>query len=103
MVVGANVKLADDHGNEYKDKYTYCQVQKLAAAGVKKCKQKCIPHQDYVEALINSTIKSVIQRTIVSKNHRLYTQQMTRTALSCFDVKRVILPDGISTVPYGYY
>ena len=101
MVVAVKEKLCD--GNDNENVYTYSQVQKLAAAGVKKCKQKCVPHEVYVEALINQSIKNVTQKTIKSKNHILYTQEMCRSAVSCLDIKRVVLSDGFSTVPYGYF
>ena len=101
IAIETEVKIKDDKGVDSGSIFSL--EQKLAAAGVKKCKHSHIPHQDYVEALISSNIKMMEQKTIVSKNHTLYTQVMTRTALSCFDIKRVILSDGITTVPYGYF
>ena len=77
--------------------------QKLAAAGVKKSVQKLLKHHLYVEALTTSDIYRITQNTIVSKNHNIYTQRATRIGLSCLDIKRIVLPDGIRTRPYGYF
>ena len=76
---------------------------KLAAAGVKRSSQKLLKHHQFVEAIASSSTFHITQNTIVSKQHRVYTQKMLRTALSYFDVKRIILPDGITTRPYGYF
>ena len=76
--------------------------QKLAAAGVKKCKHRLLKHHDYVETLCNFRTRYVKQKSIVSHSHNLFTQEQTRLALSPVDIKRYILSDGISTIPYGY-
>ena len=40
--------------------------------------------------------------TIRSQKHQLYTQKLTKIALSTTDDKRFLLPCGIHTVPHGY-
>ena len=77
--------------------------QELAAAGVKKSKQKSLLHHNCVEVLSYFSVKKVTQRTITSKGHVIYTQEQIRKGLSALDIKRYILPDGISTVPHGYF
>ena len=78
-------------------------TQKLAAAGVTRSQHKLLKHERYVNTLADSTVYTVDQRTFVSKNHTVFTQQTVKTALSIFDIKRVVLPDGIRTVPHGYF
>ena len=77
--------------------------QKLAAAGVKRSQHKLLTHMKYVETLAESSLFRINQQTFVSKNHTVYSQETEKIALSIFDIKRVILPDGISTVPHGYF
>ena len=75
---------------------------KMAAAGVKRCLQKHLRHEDYVDIIASSSLSSVTQQTIISKKHRIYVQSSVRTALSYLDIKRIVLPNGVDTVPYGY-
>ncbi len=77
--------------------------QKQATAGVKSCQQKHLKHHHYVETLSDFTQKYITQRTIASHNHILYTQEQTRVGLSALDLKRIILPNGIEMVPYGFF
>ena len=77
--------------------------QKMAAAGVKRCMRKRLHHEDYVNTIASSSLTSIRQKTIISKKHKIYVQSAVRTALSYLDIKRVVLPDGISSVPYGYF
>lgn len=76
---------------------------KMAAAGVKKAKQSFFKHHHYLEVLADFSVKYVRQRAITSKNHVLYTQEQIKKGLSALDIKRFILPDGICTVPHGYF
>ena len=77
--------------------------QKQTAAGTKRCKQKLLKHHHYVETLASAAMQTITQKTIISKNHRVFTQEMNRIALNSFDVKRIVLNNGIDTVPYGYF
>lgn len=76
--------------------------QKLAAAGVKRSVAKCLTHVEYVDVIASSSLKTVIQRTLISKKHKIYMQEAHRIALSYLDIKRIVLRNGIDTVPYGY-
>ena len=76
--------------------------QKMAAAGVKHSVQKCLTHTDFVDVIASSSMKTVKQLTLVSKNHSIYMQEAHRVALSYLDIKRHVLSNGIDTVPYGY-
>lgn len=76
---------------------------KIAAAGVKKSKHSSLHHHIYVEVLSEFSKRMVTQKTITSKAHKIFTQEQTRVGLSALDIKRHIFPDGITTVPHGYF
>ena len=76
--------------------------RKVAAAGIKKSHKLRIPNWKYVETLADSSLHSITQNTIISRKHKIYVQSSSRTALSYLDIKRIVLNDGITTVPYGY-
>ena len=42
-------------------------------------------------------------KTIRSNHHQLNTYELNKVSLSCFDDKRYILEDGITTLAYGHY
>lgn len=62
-----------------------------------------IQFSDYKNCLFNNKNLYCSQNLIVSKKHKLYTMRQTKLALNCFDDKRQILEDGISSLPYGHY
>ena len=74
----------------------------MAAAGVKRCMHRCLRHVDYVDTIANSSLQTITQKTLISKKHRIYMQKSQRIALSYFDIKRIVLGDGINSIPYGY-
>ena len=41
-------------------------------------------------------------KTIRSHNHNIKSYDITKYSLSCFDNKRFILEDGITTLAYGH-
>lgn len=116
---GANKKVSGKMKEEYNFtpilKYTglrakmYVVVtkdnsEKKKAKGIKKCVvQNEITANDYEDCLFTNKEYSHCQHTITSKKHVLYTVKTKKKSLSTFDNKRVVLRDGISTVPYGYY
>lgn len=76
--------------------------QKMGAAGVKRSMQKHLKHVDYVETIASSSFKTITQNTLASKQHRIFMRQSERIALSFVDIKRIVLGNGIDTIPYGY-
>ena len=61
-----------------------------------------IKFQDYKNCLFSGEKFSVIQNTIQSKNHELYTQSMEKIALCPMDDKRNISKDKIHTKALGF-
>ena len=78
------------------------QQQKMAAAGVKRCMHRCLRHVDYVDTIASSSLKNITQNTLISRKHKIYMQTNQRIALSYLDIKRIVLGNGIDTIPYGY-
>ena len=71
--------------------------------GVKKdVIKKNISHSNYEDILFNN--KQILHKmnTIRSDHHRLSSYQLNKISLSCFDDKRYILEDGITSYAYGH-
>ena len=77
----------------------------------KKCKgvkygvvQRTIQFDDYKRCMDENSVASRVQRTIVSRAHRVYTIQQCKLALSPFDDKRYLVPHSkMETLPWGHY
>ena len=59
--------------------------------------------EDYVNCLENNTTTFSLNRAIRSFNHEVYSVCINKKTLNAEDDKRVILDDGINTVPHGHY
>lgn len=87
----------------------YCvktgKIDKMKKAkGVKKrVLQKEINFDDYLNCLKENIVIVKTQSTFRTKLHNVYTIRQNKIALSPFDDKRVILPDGINTLAYGHF
>ena len=83
---------------------------KINNVTLKKCKgvskhtiKKDITIYGYRDTLFSSTEKKMYSmKTIRSHNHNIKSYTITKCSLSCFDNKRYILKDGITTLAYGH-
>ena len=74
------------------------------AKGIKKIVIKNdIKHEDYKNTLLNNKQIYHKMKTIRSDAHQLGSYELNKVSLSCFDDKRYILNDGISSYAYGHY
>ena len=74
------------------------------AKGIKKnVIKKDIKHDDYKETLFGCKQLHHIMKTIRSINHKIGSYEINKISLSCYDDKRYIQDDGISTYAYGHY
>ena len=74
------------------------------AKGTKKCVIKQdISHENYKETLLNKKQMNHKMKTIRSQNHQLGSYEINKVSLSCFDDKRYIHDNGISSYAYGHY
>ena len=68
------------------------------AKGIKKCIIKhSIKHEDYKNVLLNNEQLHHKMKTIRSQKHQLGSYEMNKVSLSCFDDKRHIHDNGISS------
>ena len=73
------------------------------AKGIKKgVIKKNINHCNYRDTLFNSEQMMHKMKTIRSENHQLGSCEINKVSLSCFDDKRYILNDGITSYAYGH-
>ena len=74
------------------------------AKGIKKnVIKRDIDHKDYLSVLQNNTILKHKMKTIRSDYHVVSSYEINKTSLSCFDDKRYILDDGITSYAYGHW
>ena len=74
------------------------------AKGIKKnVIKKDIQHENYQETLFNNKQMYHKMKTIRSKNHELGSYEINKVSLSCFDDKRYIHEDGVTSYAYGHY
>ena len=74
------------------------------AKGVKKyVVKKEFKHQNYLDCLFNNQNMRHKMNTIRSDHHVISSYQINKTSLSCYDDKRYILDDGISSLAYGHF
>ena len=62
-----------------------------------------IKHIDYKEVLFNNKQMQHTMKTIRSNNHQLGSFELNKISLSCFDDKRFIHQNGITSYAYGHY
>ena len=73
------------------------------AKGVKKnVINRDLDHKDYLSVLQNNTIKKHKMKTIRSNYHEVSSYEINKISLSCYDDKRYILDDGITSYAYGH-
>ena len=87
--------------------YSYVKANKKGgqtAKGVKKnVIKKDIKHEDYKNVLFNNKQIHHKMKTIRSEKHQLESLELNKISLSCFDDKRFIHQNGITSYAYGYY
>ena len=73
------------------------------AKGIKKnIIKRDLDHKDYLSVLQNKTIKKHKMKTIRSNYHEVSSYEINKISLSCYDDKRYILDDGITSYAYGH-
>ena len=68
--------------------------------GKAKGANKNLRHEEYVDVLFNKKVVRHNMERIQSKLHEIGTYDIFKILLSCFDNKRFVLDDGISTLAY---
>ena len=74
------------------------------AKGIKKnIIKKDITHENYKNTLFNAEQMTHKMKTIRSENHEIGSYEINKVSLSCFDDKRYIDEDGITSYAYGHH
>ena len=74
------------------------------AKGIKKqVIRKNITHDNYIDVLFNNKQIMHTMKTIRSEKHQLGSFELNKISLSCFDDKRFIHQNGITSYAYGHY
>lgn len=74
----------------------------IGAAAVELCTQKGLVKDHYRSALLSDKQFYVQQSLITSKKHSITTKHSKKLALHNLDEKRRVLPDRITSIPFGY-
>ena len=78
-------------------------IQLKKAKGTKKCVVKeMLKFEDYKKCLFGNEIMLKSQQRFKSENHKVYTENINKIALSSDNDKRIIASDRITSYPYGY-
>ena len=87
--------------------YSYIKDDKKEGKTAKGIKKNIISnnvkHEDYKQTLFENKQMHHTMKTIRSQNHQLGSYEINKVSLSCFNDKRYILEDGISSYAYGHY
>ena len=77
---------------------------KNGGKGIKKTVIKNdVKHEDYKNVLLNNEQLHHKMKTIRSQTHQLANYEINKVSLSCFNDKRYIHDNGISSYAYGHY
>lgn len=86
------------------DKAEKAEKMTRTCKGIKKNVIKyTLKHEHYKKCLFQGDSKIVQINSIRSQKHQLETIQQYKNAMACFDDKRYILNDAITTRPHGHY
>ena len=91
--------LVDDYTDE---DYEKNKIINEKAKGTKKCivKRKLML-KNYKDSLFNDKIILRSQQRFRSEDHRIYTEEVNKIALSSYDDKSIQTFDKVTTYPYG--
>ena len=77
-------------------------VKKKKAKGTKKCVIKCrIKFDDYTDSLFDNKTILRLQQRLKSDDHTIFTENISKAAITCNDDKRLQTYNKITTYPYG--
>ena len=78
--------------------------EKMTAKGIPiNHTRKHITHSQYKDCLLKEHQTFAKFHSITSKNHVMRTEEVQKSALSCYDDKRYLLSDSTDTLAYGHH
>ena len=81
----------------------YGEKEKKTAKGVGRSYMRDVKHSMYVKCLMENQPTTAHFNVIRSYVHQVFSEHVTKVALSPFDDKRYVLDDGVSTLAHGHY
>ena len=81
--------------------YLTCDINNYEKS-IHKGHNSYIKYDEFKDTLFNKNIIRHNMKGIKPFNHRMYTYEINKISLSCYDDKRYINDDGINTLPYGH-
>ena len=102
-------KMKDEYGGKVIYEFVRAKPKSYTIIDVNNCEKSV--HKGHSFNFKSSAFKDVINnrkvvrhsmKKIISKNHKIYTQDGNKISLSCFDDKRHIKDDGIYTLAFGH-
>lgn len=81
----------------------YVGGTKQSAKGVQKSVKKTLHHSLFKNCLLSQSIVRREMTQLRSVCHQIVVNSVNKVALSCFDDKRYILDDTVSSLAYGHY
>ena len=77
-------------------------IEMKKAKGTKRCVvNKMLRFDDYKKCLFDNGKVLKSQQRFKSENHKVYTENINKIAVSCDDDKRIVTSDRITSYPYG--
>jgi hypothetical protein len=89
-------------GTECSSTCRFCQPVVKCSGVPKQCLNR-ITHNYYLSVLREQGIRYVHYRALESKHHSVGLVLRRKVGFHPLSVSRLLLPDGINTVPHGYY
>ena len=77
--------------------------EKRTAKGICRAQIKKMRHEEYKQCLLAKSATVARCNLIRSYNHQVYSEKVKKLALSPFDDKRYVLPNGYKTLAHGHY
>ena len=80
----------------------YDGEEKKTAKGIGRASLREMRHAEYVQCLLDKCSTIAKFNIIRSYGHQVYSERVTKVALSPFDDKRYVLEDGVTTLAHGH-
>ena len=100
------IPIVEFVGLKYK-MYSYIKNDEKGRKTAKGIKRNVIKndlkHEDYKNVLLNNEQLQHKMKTMRSQKHQLGSYEINKISLSCFDDKRYIHNNGITSYAYGHY
>ena len=81
----------------------YNGQEKKTAKGIGRSSIRKMRHDHYKQVLMEGTRTMATSNMIRSYAHKIFSERITKVALSAFDDKRYVLEDGCNTLAHGHH